>query len=205
MSIFDLYRFHFCFIKLLYYSNIFPVFQAVSYCLIHCPKIKMNLGIKTEPVTAGEDATGTYIWQISHTYVYHCICSNRQARLICRDSVQFWDSVHILSLLEDGALSPPPASSPAPPSQCRWAASPCSSASAGTPSLLPRRCLNELFLLFKEDCLNSRTNFSCKTFIYLLYVFDEFTWQYSLPWISRFSWLLTLATLVIYFQLFSVF
>ena len=52
---------------------------------MHCPKNNLNLGVKTEPVTPGAEATVyvrflllvQYIFLAQKPDIYRCICSNR--------------------------------------------------------------------------------------------------------------------------------
>ena len=65
----------------------------------HCPNNNLKLCIKTEPVTAGADAT-VYVWILGQIHVYKsqtCTVASTPAvtcRLgfLCGESDYFWDS-----------------------------------------------------------------------------------------------------------------
>ena len=86
--------------------QIMPIID--QYWMAHCPKNNLNLGIKTEPVTYGSDATVysrsclmlmgyTYEYCTRYTYVPLHALQPWQARFLCSDSDYFWVRVYIWS------------------------------------------------------------------------------------------------------------
>ena len=63
----------------------------------HCPKNKLDLRLKAEPVTDGVIAA-VYIWHISQTYTVASAPSNRLG-FLCGDSDYFADSLIFRNIL----------------------------------------------------------------------------------------------------------
>ena len=62
---------------------------------LHCPKLKLILHIKTEPVLVGEDAT-VYIWFLGQINVNKSRIYNVACMRFCRDWLGLYAEIHII-------------------------------------------------------------------------------------------------------------
>ena len=72
----------------------------------NCPKNNLNLCIKTEPGTAGADATAYAVFGFGRDKckqkpdIYRCICSIRdRLGFVCGDSNYFWQSADAMAYI----------------------------------------------------------------------------------------------------------